>query len=162
MTACRLTWWGTTRRSRHSGSRSASPVSGKVGVEPYLFEAYGLIPGADFARRPVGSPASSGEEPAERFVVCVHPATSMAKPIGPQSIGAGIQESRAVASMLRRRIHNEHIDGTVHARVGIVILAGDRSSECNDSRAVGRDKDAERCLWRTLNRGAPRLGHLRQ
>jgi hypothetical protein len=131
-------------------------------VEPYLLEAYGLVLWADFARRPVRSPASGGEEAAERFVVCVHPATSMAKPIGLQSVRAGVQESGAVASMLRRRIHNEHLDGTIQARVCIVILAGDSGSEANDSRAVGRDKDAERCLRRTLNRGAPRLGHLRQ
>ena len=86
----------------------------------------------------------------------------MAKSVGPQRVRAGVQEPGAVASMLRRRIHDELLDGAVQARVGIVILAGHCGGESDDSRAVGRDKDAERCLRRSLNGRAPRLGHLRQ
>ena len=82
-------------------------------MQPYLLEAYGLVLWTDFARRSIGGPTSSGEEPMERVVVCIHPATSTAESVGPQSVRAGVQEPRAVAPMLRRRIHNEQVDRAV-------------------------------------------------
>ena len=76
-------------------------------MEPYLLEAYGLVLRADFPCCTVSSPTSSGEEPAERVVVCVHPPAGTGKSIGAQGVRAGVQEPRAMASMLRCRIHNE-------------------------------------------------------
>jgi hypothetical protein len=131
-------------------------------MKTYLFEAYGFVLWADFPLRTVGSPTSSGEEPVERVVVGVHPPAGTSKSVGPQSIRTGVQKPRAMTSMLRRWIHNEHLDRAVDSRVGIVILAGHRGGEPHDSLAVSRHKDAERCLRGPLNGRAPRVGHLRQ
>ena len=131
-------------------------------MEPDLFEAYGLILWADLPRGAVSRPARSGEEPPQRVVTCVHPETSMAEAVGPQRVRAGVQQPRAVASMLRRRIHNELIDRTVDTRIGIVILARHRAGESDDPLAIGRDQNPECCLRRSLNGGTPRVGHLGQ
>jgi hypothetical protein len=64
--------------------------------------------------------------------------------------------------MLRRRIHNEHLDRTVDTRVGIVVLARRRAGESHDPLAVGRDQHPERRLWGSLNGRTPRIRHLRQ
>jgi hypothetical protein len=66
-----------------------------------------------------------------------------------------------VASMLRRWIHDEHLDCAVHTLVGIFILARHRRGEAHHSRTVSRHKDAERSLGRPLNGRAPGVGHLR-
>lgn len=131
-------------------------------MEPYLLEAYGLILWADFPRRTVGSPTSSSEELAQRVVIGVHPPAGTGEAIGSQGVRAGVQEPRAVASMLRRRIHNEYLDRAVDGRIGIAILAGHGGGETHDSLAVSRNKDAERCLRWPLDGCAPRVGHLRQ
>jgi hypothetical protein len=131
-------------------------------VEPDLLEAYGPILWADLPRGAVSCPARSGEEPPQCVVTLVHPETSTAKAIGPQRVRAGVQQPRAVASMLRRRIDNELVDRTVDTRVGIVILARHRAGESHDTLAVGRDQNPERCLRRSLNGRTPRVGHLGQ
>ena len=131
-------------------------------MEPYLLEAYGFVLWADFPCCTVSSPTGSGEEPAERVVVCVHPPAGTGKSIGTQGVRAGVQEPRAMASMLRCRIHNELIDRTVDTRIGIVVLAGHGGGEPDDSLAVSSDQDAKRCLRGPLNGCAPRVGHLRQ
>jgi hypothetical protein len=124
-------------------------------VQPYLLEAYRLVLWPDLPRRPIGSPTGSNEEPAERIVGRVHPAPSTVKSVSPKCVCAGVQEPRAMASMLRRRIHDEHIDCAVHTLVGIVILARHRRGEAHHSRTVSRNKDAERSLRRSLNGRAP-------
>jgi hypothetical protein len=131
-------------------------------VEPDLIEAYGFILWADLPRGTVSSPAGSCEEPLQRVVTCVHPATSAAKPIGQQRVRARVQQPRTVAAMLCRRIHNEHLDRTVSTRVGIAILARHGAGESHDSSAIGRDQNPERRLRGSLNGQTPRLGHLRQ
>lgn len=112
-------------------------------MEPDLFEAYRLVLWSDLPRRPIGSPTSSSEEPAEPVVACVHPAIGTAKAIGPERVRAGVQQPRTMASMLRRRIHDELIDGAVQTRVGILILTGHSGGESHDASAVGRDQDPE-------------------
>ena len=124
-------------------------------MEPYLLEAYGFVLWADFPCCTVSSPTGSGEEPAERIVVCVHPPAGTGKSIGTQGVRAGVQEPRAMASMLRRRIHDEHFDRAVQALLGVVIWAGHRGRKAHHSRAVSRDKDTERSLRRSLNRRPP-------
>jgi hypothetical protein len=131
-------------------------------VEPDLFEAYGLILRADLPHGTVSSPAGSGEEPLQRVVPSVHPETGTAKAIGPQRVRTGVQQPRAVASMLRSRIHNKLVDRTVHTRVDIVILARHCAGESHDPLAIGRDQNPERCLRRSLNGRTPRVGHLGQ
>ena len=131
-------------------------------MEPHLLEAYGFVLRADFPCCTVSSPTSSDEEPAKRVVVCVHPPAGTGKSVGPQGVRARVQEPRAVASMLRRRIHNEYLDRAVDSRIGIAILAGHGGGKTHDSLTVSRNKDAERCLRWPLDGCAPRVGHLRQ
>ena len=131
-------------------------------MQPDLFEAYRPVFWPDLPRRPIGGPASFAEERPQCIVGCVHPATSTAKSVGPECVRAGVQKSRAMASMLRRGIHHEHLDCTVQTLLGVVILAGHGSGKAHHSCAVSRDKDTERSLWRSLDGRAPGVGHLRQ
>jgi hypothetical protein len=131
-------------------------------VQPDLLEAYRPVLGPDLPLRSIGGPAGFAEERPQCVVGCVHPATSTAKSVGPQCVRAGVQESRAMASMLRRRIHHEYLDCTVHTLVGVVILAGHRGGKAHHTRAVSRNKDTERSLRRSLDGRAPGVGHLRQ
>jgi hypothetical protein len=131
-------------------------------VQPDLFEAYRPVFWPDLSRRPIGSPTGIAEERPQCVVGGVHPATGTAKSVRPECVRAGVQESRAMASMLRRRIHHEHVDCTVQTLVGVVILAGHRGGKAHHSRAVSRDKDTERSLRRSLDGRAPGVGHLRQ
>ena len=131
-------------------------------MESDLFEANRPILWANLPRSAVSRPAGSGEEPPQRVVTCVHPERSAAKAIGPQRVRTGVHQPRAVASMLRRRIHNELLDRTVDTRVGIVILARHRAGESHDPLAIGRHQNPERCLRRSLNGRTPRVGHLGQ
>ena len=131
-------------------------------MEPDLFEAYGPILWANLPRGAVSRPPGSGEESPQRVVTCIDPKTSTAKAIGAKRVRAGVQQPRTMASMLRRRIHNELIDRTIDTRVGIVILARHRAGESHDALAIGRDQNPECCLRRSLNGGTPRVGHLGQ
>jgi hypothetical protein len=124
-------------------------------VQPHLLEAYRPVLWPDFARRPIGGPTGSVKERPQRVVGCIHPATSTAKSVGPKGVRAGVQQSGAMASMLRRRIHDEHLDRAVQTLVGVVIWAGRGGGDAHHSRAVSRDKDTERSLRRSLNGRAP-------
>ena len=130
-------------------------------MEPYLLEAYGPVFWPDFPGGPIGGPTGSDEESVERVVGRVHPATSTVKSVGPQCVRAGVQEPRAMASMLSRRIHDQLVD-CVHTLVGIVILVRHGGGEAHQSRTVSRDKDAKRSLRGPLNGRAPGVSHLRQ
>lgn len=124
-------------------------------MKPDLLQAYGLILWPDLPGRPIRSPTSSSEEPLECFAICVHPARGAVEAICPQRVGAGVQQPRTVATMLRRRVHHELIDRAVPTRIRVVILVGHGGGESHDSRAIGRSQDPEGCLRGSLDGRTP-------
>jgi len=131
-------------------------------VEPDLLETYRLVFRADLPRCPVGGPTPNGEKPAKGIVGCVHPAAGMLEAISAQRVGARVQQSGSVALVLSRWIHDELINRTVLAALGIFVLTGHGGSEPDDSLAVSSSKNPEGGLGWSLDSSPPGVDHAGQ
>jgi hypothetical protein len=131
-------------------------------VQSNLFQADGLILGSDFPGSTIRSPTGSGEKAPELLIGCVHPTGRSDEAVGPERVGAGIQQSGAMSLVLSRRIDDELIDCTLSTAVGIVIVVGHRGGKTDDSLAVGCDENSEAGLRRSLNGRTPGFVHLSQ
>ena len=131
-------------------------------MEPDLLETYRLVFRADLPRCPVGGPTPNGEKPAKGIVGCVHPAAGMLEAISAQRVGARVQQSGSVALVLSRWIHDELINRTVLAALGIFVLTGHGGGEPDDSLTIGCNEYPERRFGRSLNRDTPSVDHVGQ
>jgi hypothetical protein len=131
-------------------------------VQPNLFQADGLILGSDFPGSTIRSPTGSGEKAPEPVVGCVHPTGGSDEAVGPERVGAGIEQPGAMSLVLSRRIDHELIDRTLLTTVGIVILVGHRGGKTDDSLAVGCNENSEAGPRWSLNGRKPRVVHLSQ
>jgi hypothetical protein len=131
-------------------------------VQPNLLQAGGFILGSDFPGSTICSPTGSGEKAPEPVVGGVHPAGGSDEAVGPERVGAGIQQPGAMSLVLSRRIDHELIDRTLLTTVGIVILVGHRGGKTDDSLAVGCNENSEAGPRWSLNGRKPRVVHLSQ
>jgi hypothetical protein len=92
----------------------------------------------------------------------VHPTGGSDEAVGPERVGAGIQQPGAMSLVLSWRIDHELIDRTLSTTVGIVILVGHRGGKTDDSLAVGCNENSEAGLRRSLDGRTPGFVHLSQ
>jgi hypothetical protein len=171
--ACMSISWATTWQCRPSDSvfgaaRAIADARSwlrnlETGVQPHLFQPDGFVVGPNLSARPVCSPAGTGKEPPKLVVGRIHPAGCADEAVGPERVGAGIQEPGSMSLVLGGRVDHELIDSTFGTPVGIVVLVRHGGGKPDDSaRAVGCDKNPETGFRWSLDGRAPGFHHLSQ